>query len=58
MVEMMRNKDFSNAASIKDHIDEIYQGYVMDTQRNVHELALGGMSASQASSNTQKIELF
>jgi len=57
MVEMMRNKDFSNAASIKDHIDEIYQGYVMDTQRNVHDLALGGTS-SGASSNTQKIELF
>jgi len=57
MVEMMRNKDFSNAASIKDHIDEIYQGYVMDTQRNVHALALGGTS-SGASSNTQKIELF
>ena len=58
MVEMMRNKDFSNTVSIKDHIDEIYQGYVMDTQRNVHDLALGGNSSSGASSNTQKIELF
>ena len=63
MVEMMRNKDFSNAASIKDHIDEIYQGYVMETQRDVHAAALGGTSASGSSSNTQKsntqkIELF
>ena len=58
LVEMMRNKDFSNAASIKDHIDEIYQGYVMDSQRNVHAAALGKSSASGNSSNTQKIELF
>ena len=41
LVEMMRSKDFSNAASIKEHIDQIYEGYVMDKQRDVHESVHG-----------------
>lgn len=59
LVEMMRSKDFSNAASIKEHIDQIYQGYVMETQRNVHESVLGGKEQDQdAAPAPAKIELF
>ena len=60
MVEMMRSKDYSSAASIKEHIDQIYAGYVMDKQRDVHASALGGTNsqASGASSTPQNIELF
>ncbi len=57
MVEMMRIKDFSNAASIKDHFEHIYAGYVMDNQRDVHAVALGGRTNTSAASQ-QKIELF
>jgi methyl-accepting chemotaxis protein len=59
MVEMMRSKDFSNAASIKEHIDQIYNGYVMDKQRDVHASAMGGnVQTSGASAAAPKIELF
>jgi len=59
MVEMMRSKDFSNAASIKEHIDQIYDGYVMDKQRDVHSSAVGGNGlAAMATAAPQKIELF
>ena len=59
MVEMMRSKDFSNAASIKEHIEQIYAGYVMKTQRDVHISAMGGATQnSSASAAPQKIELF
>ncbi len=59
MVEMMRSKDFSNAASIKEHIDQIYEGYVMDKQRDVHASAMGGTSQTGgAAAAPQKIELF
>ena len=59
MVEMMRSKDFSNAASIKEHLDQIYEGYVMDKQRDVHSAAMGGTTkAGNASTATAKIELF
>lgn len=60
MVEMMRSRDFSNAASIKEHIDQMYEGYVMETQRDVHNSAVGGdmQAASGASASMQKIELF
>lgn len=57
LVEMMRSKDFSNAASIKDHIDEIYKGYVMDTQRDVHHAVMGEKSESKSAAPA-KIELF
>jgi methyl-accepting chemotaxis protein len=56
LVEMMRSKDFSNAASIKEHIDQIYQGYVMDTQRDVHHAAMGEESKGGAA--PPKIDLF
>jgi methyl-accepting chemotaxis protein len=59
MVEMMRSKDFSNAASIKEHIDQIYQGYVMEKQRNVHDSVLGGKEQDKdAATAPAKIELF
>ena len=59
MVEMMRSKDFSNVASIREHIDQIYNSYVMKNQRDVHASALGGnIQASDGSTATQKIELF
>ena len=59
MVEMMRSKDFSNAASIKEHIDQIYGGYVMDKQRDVHTSVMGGHDeTSGVSATMQKIELF
>ena len=57
MVEMMRSRDFSNAASIKDHIEQIYQGYVMDHQRDVHATALGTAHPERGAA-LQKIELF
>jgi methyl-accepting chemotaxis protein len=59
LVEMMRNEDFTNAPSIKDHIEKMYEGYVMDTQRDVHVAALGGKERTQNSITVpQKIELF
>jgi methyl-accepting chemotaxis protein len=59
MVEMMRSKDFSNAASIKEHIDQIFQGYVMDKQRDVHASAMGrSVQTGGSSVALQKIELF
>jgi methyl-accepting chemotaxis protein len=59
LVKMMRSKDFSNAASIKEHIDQIYQGYVMDKQRDVHASTLGGKAKNGgASAAPVKIELF
>jgi len=59
MVQMMRNRDFSNAKSIKDHIDHIYDGYVMEKQRDVHTDALGANNTSRSKgAATQKIELF
>ena len=59
MVEMMRSKDFSSAASIKEHIDQIYDGYVMKKQRDVHTAALGGDAHSASvSAAPPKIELF
>ncbi len=57
MVEMMRNKDYSNAASLKDHFEQIYQGYVMDHQRDIHAAAMGGNTGGAAAPQ-QKIELF
>jgi methyl-accepting chemotaxis protein len=59
MVQMMRDKDFSNAPSIKDHIDHIYEGYVMEKQRDVHASAMGGNAAADGgAAPMQKIELF
>ena len=58
MVEMMHSRDFSNAASIKDHIDQIYEGYVMDKQRDVHTMAMGGSQSNETYNSPQKIELF
>jgi len=59
MVEMMRSKDFSSAASIKEHIDQIYQGYVMEKQRDVHATAMGGnIRAGNSGASLRKIELF
>jgi methyl-accepting chemotaxis protein len=57
IVEMMRNQDFSNAGSIKDRIDQIYEGYVMDKQRDVHVSALGGIVPGLPAEQ-KKIELF
>jgi methyl-accepting chemotaxis protein len=56
MVDMMRNKDFSGSASLKDHFEQIYEGYVMDNQRSVHAAAMGGKAG--AVTEMQKIELF
>jgi uncharacterized coiled-coil protein SlyX len=59
MVEMMRSKDFSHAASIKEHIDQIYATYVMDKQRNVHASVLGEDGGTgEGSAPAQNIELF
>jgi methyl-accepting chemotaxis protein len=59
MVELLRSTDQSSSASIKAHIDEIYQGYVMDTQRDVHNSAVKGKSETTAEAPAlQKIELF
>ncbi|MDO8991059.1 MAG: methyl-accepting chemotaxis protein [Sideroxyarcus sp.] len=59
LVEMLRTKDFTSAASIKEHIEQIYEGYVMDKQRDVHHSALGENAPAQgASAAPAKIELF
>lgn len=59
MVVMMRSKDFSEAASIKEHIDQIYDSYVMAKQRDVHASAIGDHIESGAdSASAPKIELF
>ena len=59
MVEMMRSKDFSKAASIKEHIDQIYKCYVMEKQRDVHASVLGRtVHAGGAAAAPLKIELF
>ena len=59
MVEMMRSRDFSNAASIKEHIDQIYDGYVMDKQRNIHSSAIDGeIQTACDSAASHNIELF
>jgi methyl-accepting chemotaxis protein len=59
LVEMMRSKDFTHGASIKENIDQIYDGYVMDTQRDVHHSAMGeGVQTRGADVVPAKIELF
>jgi methyl-accepting chemotaxis protein len=59
MVEMMRSKDFSNAPSIKEHIDQMFDGYVMDKQRDVHDSAMGGdFRGGVSTAAPQRIELF
>jgi methyl-accepting chemotaxis protein len=59
LVEMMRSRDFTNAASIKEHIDQMFEGYVMEKQRDVHNSAMGvAGQASGVSAAPQKIELF
>jgi methyl-accepting chemotaxis protein len=59
LVSMMRSKDFNNTATIKEHIDQIYEGYVMDKQRDVHVSALGGvLPANCVTAGPAKIELF
>jgi methyl-accepting chemotaxis protein len=64
LVEMMRSKDFSRIESIKEHIDEIYKGYVMERQRDVHASALGtasqqeGAQPGSSPAAPAKIELF
>ena len=59
LVEMMRSRDFTNAASIKEHIDQMFEGYVMEKQRDVHAAATGGNTHAHSSSVApQKIELF
>jgi len=59
MVEMLRSKDLSNAASLRDHIDQMYNNYVMKGQRDVHESVMEVNSQSNGDSPaTQKIELF
>lgn len=60
LVEMMRSKDFTSAASIKEHIEQIYEGYVMDKQRDVHHSAMGEGDTPKhdASKAPAKIELF
>lgn len=59
MVELMRSTDQSSSASIKEHIDQIYGGYVMDAQRDVHISAVGSKPETISKAPTlQKIELF
>jgi methyl-accepting chemotaxis protein len=59
MVGMMRSKDLSRAPSLKNHIDHIYEGYVMDRQRDVHFSVLSGTDqAAETSNSPPKIELF
>jgi len=59
LVAMMHSKDFSNAASIKEHIDQIYESYVMDKQRDVHASAMTNDTQTATDVTApKKIELF
>jgi methyl-accepting chemotaxis protein len=59
MVEMMQSKEFSSESTLKGHIDKIYEGYVMDTQREIHTSAVGsGVQNDKESAGLQKVELF
>ena len=59
LVEMMQTKDFSSEFTIKEHIDKIYEGYVMDTQREIHATAVGnGVKKNNDTAVQKKIELF
>jgi len=42
---------------LSHHIDEIYKGYVMTSQRDTHQLALN-RAPDSASENNAKVELF
>ena len=57
VVEMMRNQNFTGAESIAVRIEKIYEGYVMDKQRDVHSIALDGVAAGVAAP-LKRIELF
>jgi methyl-accepting chemotaxis protein len=59
MVEMMQSKEFSSETTLKGHIDKIYEGYVMDTQREIHASVVGnGVQNNRDSAALQKVELF
>ncbi len=58
LADMMRSMDISRAGSVKQSIDEIFKGYVMDKQRDVHSNAVGGHSAPRVSADPPLIELF
>jgi methyl-accepting chemotaxis protein len=64
LVDMLKSGDLGHSGSIERHIDEIYQGYVMNRQRDVHVGAMGA-SAGQtpgrpksATAEPPRIELF
>lgn len=59
LVSMMHSKDFRNTSTIKEHLDQIYDGYVMEKQRDVHIAAMGGaLQPNCAALGGAKIELF
>jgi methyl-accepting chemotaxis protein len=58
LVAMMRSRNYTKAYSLKERIDQIYEGYVMDKQRDVHASSVGGRPSVKASVEPPKIELF
>jgi methyl-accepting chemotaxis protein len=58
LVAMMRSRDYTKAYSLKERIDQIYEGYVMDKQRDVHASSVGSRPSVKASVEPPKIELF
>ncbi|EEF26707.1 conserved hypothetical protein [Ricinus communis] len=60
LVEMMHTQDASRVGSIDQHIEQIYEGYVMESQRDVHANAIGAKSTAPAKPGAEppKIELF
>lgn len=58
LVEMMRKRDLANAPDLKEHIDQLYQSYVMEQQRDVHASVTGENAEPNSEHNNNKIELF
>ena len=59
LVEMIRIRDFSNAASLKDHINQMCDSYVMEIQRDVHNSVVGSTAVKNDDRVTSlKIQLF
>ena len=58
LVQLMRSRDIALAGSINVHIDQIYDGYVMDKQRNVHVSSVDRGATHQSQPELARIELF
>jgi methyl-accepting chemotaxis protein len=51
-------EDEANLPQLSEHLDQIYSNYVMDSQRDSHEMAMGSTGSAPRSSGGPKVELF